>query len=198
MIIWINGAFGSGKTTVAHELRRRVPGALLFDPEHIGFFLRQQAPSVFPEKDFQDIPLWRSFTRQILTTISGRHPGVLIVPMTLVNPQYYHEIITFLQEGGVEVEHYILSATKKTLLKRLRLRSLRGLGQESFAVQNIDRCLHSFDHLITCTRIETDQLTIDQVVQEIARRSNLPLRKERRRPWRKRLDRLAVLLRHIR
>jgi hypothetical protein len=44
MIIWINGAFGGGKTTLAEELHRRLPDALPFDPEYVGYILRRWAP----------------------------------------------------------------------------------------------------------------------------------------------------------
>ncbi|MFI9587033.1 hypothetical protein ACIHCQ_35635 [Streptomyces sp. NPDC052236] len=33
MIVWVNGAFGSGKTTLVEELHRRWPAALVYDPE---------------------------------------------------------------------------------------------------------------------------------------------------------------------
>lgn len=36
MIIWINGPFGAGKTTLAERLRDRRPKSLIFDPEEIG------------------------------------------------------------------------------------------------------------------------------------------------------------------
>ena len=36
MIIWINGAFGSGKTNVAYELNRRIESSYVYDPEEIG------------------------------------------------------------------------------------------------------------------------------------------------------------------
>ena len=39
MIIMVNGAFGAGKTSVANELLRRLDGAMLFDPEEVGFML---------------------------------------------------------------------------------------------------------------------------------------------------------------
>ncbi|WP_317106532.1 hypothetical protein [Chroococcidiopsis sp. SAG 2025] len=38
MIIWLNGAFGIGKTQTTFELHSRIPGSFVFDPEQIGFF----------------------------------------------------------------------------------------------------------------------------------------------------------------
>jgi len=32
LVVWINGAFGVGKTSVAEELVTLLPGAILFDP----------------------------------------------------------------------------------------------------------------------------------------------------------------------
>ncbi len=40
MIIWINGPFGAGKTTLAERLRDRRPKSLIFDPEEIGFVVK--------------------------------------------------------------------------------------------------------------------------------------------------------------
>lgn len=39
MMIGIDGAFSAGKTTLADELRRRLPDAPAFDPEEIGYLL---------------------------------------------------------------------------------------------------------------------------------------------------------------
>lgn len=36
MIVWINGAFGAGKTTLVAELHSRWPDALVYDPEQVG------------------------------------------------------------------------------------------------------------------------------------------------------------------
>ncbi|WP_200902481.1 MULTISPECIES: hypothetical protein [Protofrankia] len=58
MICWINGSFGAGKTTFTEELRRRCPDAVVFDPEEVGFMLRDMLPPA-PSGDFQDLPAWR-------------------------------------------------------------------------------------------------------------------------------------------
>ncbi|MBW4478948.1 MAG: AAA family ATPase [Tolypothrix brevis GSE-NOS-MK-07-07A] len=68
MIIWLNGAFGVGKTQTAFELHSRIPGSFVFDPEQIGFSLRKITPSEM-RKDFQDHPIlhtFRSFLRLMM------------------------------------------------------------------------------------------------------------------------------------
>ncbi len=44
MIIWINGPFGAGKTTLAERLRDRRPKSLSSDPEEIGFVVKVNGP----------------------------------------------------------------------------------------------------------------------------------------------------------
>jgi 2-phosphoglycerate kinase len=68
MIIWLNGAFGVGKTQTAFELHRRISGSFMFDPEQIGFSLRKILP---PEmhRGFQDRPGWRELTYRILRSL---------------------------------------------------------------------------------------------------------------------------------
>ena len=39
MLLWINGAFGAGKTQAAYALARRLPRAFVCDPEQLGFGL---------------------------------------------------------------------------------------------------------------------------------------------------------------
>lgn len=39
MIVWVNGSFGAGKTTLVAELHSRWPDALVYDPEQVGLLL---------------------------------------------------------------------------------------------------------------------------------------------------------------
>ena len=43
VIVWINGAFGAGKTSAARELIDLIPNSTLYDPEVIGGGLRAAA-----------------------------------------------------------------------------------------------------------------------------------------------------------
>lgn len=54
MIIWINGGFGSGKTTVAEILHSKIENSYLYDPENIGDFLRHNLPQEIQKADFQE------------------------------------------------------------------------------------------------------------------------------------------------
>ncbi|MDF2937520.1 MAG: ATP-binding rane protein [Paenibacillaceae bacterium] len=195
MILWINGAFGSGKTTSAYELHRRLPKSFVYDPENIGYFLFKNMPSRLRMKDFQDHPQWRLFNYEMLKDLAGRHEGVIIAPMTVTNPQYFDEIIVKLREEGIEVKHYILYADRPTLEKRLDKRFKMG---ESWARAQIDRCLYAFNHDIPDEKIITDHLSIDEVVREIASRSGLTLVPDNRSRLKKWKDRIQTLLRHIR
>ena len=195
MIIWINGAFGSGKTQTTFELKRHLQDAFVYDPENIGYFIRENIPEQVKQSDFQDYPMWRDFNYKMLKYMDEVYRGPVIVPMTVTNKQYYDELISKLRLEQVEVHHYILYANKSTLLKRLRKR----LEYEtSWAAQQIDRCLVAFQNEITEGIIQTDAMTIDEVVLEIARRSNLTLVPDRRGAIKKKLDRIYTMIKHIR
>ena len=198
MIIWINGAFGSGKTATAFELHRRLENSFVYDPENVGYFIRKNAPQNFSKGDFQDILLWREMNYKLLKLISSEYDGIIIVPMTLVNPDYYGEIIDKLIDAGVEVKHFILYATRETILKRLKRRSPFGIRSENFAVNSIDRCIYSFDNHIKDVKIITDDKKIDEVVEEIAQKSGIELTADNRSGIKKIFDRIGTFVNHIR
>lgn len=198
MILWLNGSFGAGKTTVAHELQRRLGDAFVYDPENVGYFLRKNAPEVCRTEDFQDVPLWRAFNYETLKWIAGTYPGVIIAPMTLNRQQYFDEIIGRLVQDGVPVRHIILWAGRETLLKRLRKRSLGRLSREEFAVRAIGRSLAFFATRPEEEKVLTDDLTVDQAVEAVAARCGLALKADGRSGLKKRLDRTGTLLGHLR
>lgn len=195
MIIWINGAFGAGKTQTAFELHRRLPNSFVYDPENVGFYIRSNIPNELNKGDFQNYTMWREFNFSMLKYISKEYNGIIIVPMTIVNPQYFNEIIENLRNDGIEVKHFVLRASKETLLKRLKS---RGDGKNSWPAQQIDRCLEGLSNEIFKKHIDTDNLSIEQVVHEIALQSNINLLPDNRTKIRKLYDRVMIKLKHIR
>ena len=175
MIVWINGAFGAGKTTTANKLNRRLPNSFVYDPENVGYFIRKNTNGLFADGDFQDIPLWREMNYKTLRMISQKYDGVIIVPMTLVNPEYYNEIIDQLILDGVEVKHYILYAKSEEIKRRLKKRKLLFIRNIDFELSALDRCIHAFDNLITDVKIYNEGMSVDSVVEKIAELSGLRL-----------------------
>ena len=197
-MLWINGAFGSGKTQTAHELWRRLPDAHVADPEVLGFAIGKMLPRG-TYTDFQDIPQWRAGVVDTLHQAVAASTGPVLVPMTVVRDDYFDELVGGLRERGVDVRHYALSATAETLRRRLksRLSSLRGF-EDTWALSNIDRCVTALGSERYATHVPTDELSTDEVVEWIAHDADLSLTKERMRPARYQLRRLAVGIRHIR
>ncbi|MGI9064262.1 MAG: hypothetical protein ACR2FQ_10695 [Pseudonocardiaceae bacterium] len=67
MIVWLNGTFGVGESSVAAVLQRALPESTRFDPELVGFMLREMV--AVPTGDFQDLPLRRRLVVEVGATL---------------------------------------------------------------------------------------------------------------------------------
>ncbi|MFI6609485.1 AAA family ATPase [Streptomyces sp. NPDC050507] len=197
-LLWINGPFGGGKTQTAYELRRRLPGSVVCDPEHVGFGLHRTLPPAL-RGDFQDLPAWRQGVHDMLALALSGHPGTVIAPMTLVDPGYFAEIVGRLREDRRTVHHFALLAERETVLGRLRERGLgRGLKRESFAVAKLDHCLERLEAPEFAEHIRTDRLTVPQAADRIAASAGLTLLPDTDSALRHRVRRAWTGIRHIR
>jgi hypothetical protein len=102
VIIWINGGFGAGKTTLAQELHRRLPDAVVYDPEDVGLMLWKW---IRPNGDFQHLPSWRELVVATALSLRRHHAETLIVPMSLIRDAYRAEILGSLADAGEEILH---------------------------------------------------------------------------------------------
>lgn len=50
MIIWLNGPFGVGKTTLANLLHQEIPDSILYDPEYLGDFFKKTSQKLSVQK----------------------------------------------------------------------------------------------------------------------------------------------------
>lgn len=117
MIVWINGPFGVGKSTLTVELCRREPAAKAFDPERIGWVLKRTLGLVRPG-DYQDLPAWRAAT---VTAAAWQARGAdpLLVPMTILRRRYLEDILGGLRARGHEVHHLLLDVSAPVLVERI-------------------------------------------------------------------------------
>ena len=119
MIIWLNGGFGAGKTTLAEELHGRLPDAVVYDPEDVGIMLWKWLPS---DGDFQHMASWRELVVATAVTLRRHHAGTLIVPMSLIRDAYRAEILGGLADAGEQVVHVFLEVDAGVLRERLNAR----------------------------------------------------------------------------
>lgn len=210
MLLWINGPFGGGKTQTAFELHRRLPGSVVCDPERVGYGLHRMMPPSL-RGDFQDFPAWRQGVFEVLDHVLRGHDGVVIAPMTVVEPQYFAETVGRLRSAGHDVRHFALLAERETVLRRLHDRGLgiaplfRSVGQgdlllrrEQFAVDKLDHCLTQLAEPEFAEHIWTDTTTVTAVADRIAGTSGLRLAPDTDSRARGRLRRMVVTLRHSR
>lgn len=162
MIIWLNGPFGVGKSTLANLLHQEIPDSILYDPELLGDFFQENLPKAVCPEDFQDYPIWRQITVQIIRDLATKTGKVIIVPMTVFKKEYYQEIIEQGLRKDMYVQHYILVAEKETILERLDKRTQEN---NNWALKHLDNCLQAFEDQIPGRKIDTGGLTVDKIAE---------------------------------
>lgn len=168
MIIIINGPFGVGKTAVANELLKRMPNSMRYDPEEVGFMLRNLIPACVREPsentdDFQDLELWRILTTQVAEEIVRKYRKTLIVPMTLWKRDYFDFIFNRFTQVATTF-HFCLLAKKETVHQRL---IERGDAVGSWPFLQTDKCLRSFSGFDFGEYIDTERTDISGVCEII-------------------------------
>lgn len=158
-VVWINGAFGAGKTTTARELIELIPNSTLFDPEVIGGALAHLLP---PKRlaevgDFQDLPIWRRLVIDTAAAMLAELGGTLVVPMTLLRQEYRDEIFGGLAARRIPVSHILLAPAETILRERMAGREVpRDLPDGDLRIRQ-----WSFDHIEPYRAALASWLTVD-------------------------------------
>ncbi|MFE6223988.1 MULTISPECIES: NUDIX hydrolase [unclassified Streptomyces] len=128
MIVWINGAFGAGKSSTARELVGLIPHSTLYDPEATGAEVRRLLPAkrLAEVDDYQDLPLWRRLVVDTAAALHAEVGGVLVVPMTLLRQEYRDEIFGGLAARRIDVRHVLLAPEETILRTRIDQRAEYG------------------------------------------------------------------------
>ncbi|MFI0943439.1 NUDIX domain-containing protein [Streptomyces sp. NPDC021020] len=125
MIIWVNGAFGAGKSAAARELLDLIPESTLYDPDVLAGCLRQLLPEKRLQEvtDYQELTLWRRLVTEAAAGLLAEVGGVLVVPMALLRQEYRDEIFGRLAARGIEVRHFVLDPGETILRHRIAART---------------------------------------------------------------------------
>ena len=176
MIIWLNGAFGAGKTTTATELTTLVPGSRIFNAEHVGLMLRHVLTSEKVD-DFQDWEPWRGLVVATATQVLDYVGGLLVIPQTVLVHQYWQEIRTGLQNAGIPVHHAVLHAERDELVRRIETDTVETSARR-WRLDHLDayqaaRSWHSQEaHVINTTDLQPPQVA--KLIAADAERATTP------------------------
>lgn len=118
MIIWINGAFGVGKTTAARALVNECSTLRLFDPEDVGEMLVRNL-SDQQVGDFQDLAAWRDLVPQVASHIQRQTAQDLVAVQSVLNESYWVELTRAFVSLNETLFHVVLDADAHTLAQRI-------------------------------------------------------------------------------
>ena len=168
MIVFINGSFGIGKTTVARLLAARLPGSLVFDPEPMGIVLMHLAAlGRRPQDDFQDLAAWRWLGARAIRIVRGFRSTV-IVPMAFSNLAYLGEFLSYLRERRVPTLHFCLTAPHSIVLQRLHARQRK--SPTAWQLRRSVECCAAHRAPEFAEHVPTADRTAGEVANDIATR----------------------------
>ena len=176
VIVWLNGAFRAGKTTLAQELHRRLPDAVVYDPEDVGLMLWKW---MRPNGDFQHLPSWRELVVATALSLRRHQAETLIVPMSLIRDAYRAEILGGLADADEEVLHVFLEADAGVLRERLNARVTdrdREWDQAArdFGMTTVDEMMAAAARQPDGTlMLRSDRLTPAELADEVLARADL-------------------------
>ena len=190
--IFINGAYGAGKTQTTFEILRRLDGAHVCDLEEAGYYIRRVIPDELKCFDFRDHAEWREINNIMLRRLNDCD-RIVLLPMTVTNADWYRELTR-----GVDIEKHIILRPSREVLRRRQHKRFE--GKDSFAAKMADRCYAEFDSFaeaVGAEFIDTSEMSISETAEEIARRCGLTL-SPRASALSAAVYRLRVTLGHIR
>ncbi len=117
MIIWLSGAFGVGKSTVAAAMTALAGTMAPFDPEELGPLVTRVRPA--PSGDFQDLPAWRRLVVSACAELAEHADGPLVVPMSILDETYAREIFGGLRARRHQLAHVVLDCEQAELVRRI-------------------------------------------------------------------------------
>lgn len=128
-VLWLNGPFGVGKTTVA----RLLTGRRLVDPERIGFVMRR---TFWRNRDYQDVALWRRLVARQVRRAAKRGP--IVVPMTIVR----RDVLEDLRVPGMRM--VVLMAPAAVIASRAAAADDLDPAARQWRLDNLERCVTAF------------------------------------------------------
>jgi hypothetical protein len=135
VIVWLNGTHGAGKTTTGALVQQLIPDSRVLDAEKVGETLMDITPGLPGTDNFQHWPPWRPLVVDTARRVLDYTGGTLVMPMTVLVEQYWHEISSGLAHYAIPVRHFVLHADQDTLRGRIEGDTL--LGPSTFRLAHL-------------------------------------------------------------
>jgi len=174
VVVFLNGAFGVGKTTVARALCARVPRSAIFDPEVAGWVLRRLPRWVAlagrGTDDYQDMPLWRRSAVWGVRAARLR-AATVIVPMAFTNLDYLAAIRRRVGRFDPDVRHFCLTAPRDVVFARLGGRGADPASpRDQWAFRRAAECCEAHAGQAFAEHVPTAGRTVDAIAGDLAAR----------------------------
>ncbi len=164
MVIWLSGAYGVGKSTVAEALRGKMERALIFDAEEMGNAVRDNYPDHPYGYIFEDYPLWAEFCCRLIHDVHDTFQRDILVDMTLVREISRIRILDQLKEQGISVHYFVLTAFRQTIHDRILA---RGEEEDCWCMQNLDMAMAAATAIPGATCVDTEDAAPDEIAEQI-------------------------------
>lgn len=172
MIIWVNGTYGVGKTTIATMLKEKMGDdvELLISDDYCNATIKRIVAEMEANHGFHSIGVLPqnniTFLREFKELIEEKSAEkTLIVDMALTMKECKVNLYDRLEKEGQSIKHFILTAEDKTIKSRIENDKDRrkGLSLE-WLKDNLSFLDKNFP---TATRIKTDYRNEYDIVEEM-------------------------------
>lgn len=173
MILFLNGPFGVGKTSVAKVLVDEMNHAMLYDPEVIGTVLKRVLGPFRQVEDYQDYALWRTLVVGGARVLRRTTRRTLVIPMTVYRREVFDPMVAGLRRLDKDLSCFRLAVSRDVLLDRI---SSDMEDREAYAWRSshIEVCLEASGDPAFGTEIRTEGRTPAEIADELLERLATP------------------------
>lgn len=179
MIIWIDGPYGVGKTTIITELQKQFTDN---DAEFLlsDYFYRQSLKQLIEEsKASKSFPHFGGtmpqnnmrFLQDFRNLIEEKEKNTkkkLIIDMALTMKECKENLFDSLKNEGINIIHIILSAEEETIKSRIINDETR--EQKTAFLDNLAKNISFLDENFTdAIKVSTDNRTVSNITNEVIR-----------------------------
>jgi len=167
MLLWLNGAFGVGKSTTAQLIVKRDARWRIFDPEQVGYMLRANLSDQSFGDDFQHLPTWRRLVPVVAAAIRDQTGQDLVVVQTVLRSDYWTELEQGARSQDLKVFHVLLDADVTSL--RQRIETSDDQTARLWRLDHLDRYASSRQWLVDMADVvvDTTDASPDHVAQQV-------------------------------